>query len=150
MKIGIASDHRGFNLKQELTKILKEEGYNIIDYGTDSTTSVDYPDYSLKLGLAKKNQEIDCGIIICGTGIGVSIACNKIKEIRCVRANTIEDVELSRAHNDANIIALNENMSIKDAISFIKVFIKTDFSNIERHIRRLEKIKKIEEGKYEC
>lgn len=150
MKIGIASDHRGFNLKQEVTKILKSQGYNIIDYGTNSIESVDYPDYSLKLGLAIKNKEIDYGIIICGTGIGVSIACNKIKGVRCAKVNTLEEIKLSRFHNDANVLAIYEKMDIETAINFIKIFVETDFSNEARHLRRLEKIKKIEEAEYEC
>lgn len=149
MKIGIASDHRGFNLKQEVTKILKSQGYNIIDYGTNSIESVDYPDYSLKLGLAIKNKEIDYGIIICGTGIGVSIACNKIKGVRCAKVNTLEEIKLSRLHNDANVLAIYEKMDIETAINFIKIFVETDFSNEARHLRRLEKIKKIEEAEYE-
>ena len=120
MKIGIASDHRGFDLKQEITKILKGEGYNIINYGTNSKESVDYPDYSLKLGLALHSKEIDYGIIICGSGVGVSIACNKVKGIRCAKVDNIEEAELSRSHNDANILALNEKMDVDFAIKLIK------------------------------
>ena len=85
MKIGIATDHRGIEVKQELTNYLKDLGYNIVDYGTNSTDSVDYPDYAFKVGEAVANNDIDFGVLICNTGIGMSIAANKVKGVRCAR-----------------------------------------------------------------
>lgn len=137
MNIGIASDHRGFNLKQKLTNYLKELGYNIIDYGTNSIESVDYPIYAFKVGEAIKDKNIDYGILICGTGIGMSIACNKIKGVRCAKVTTNEEAILSREHNNANVIAIDENTV---DFNIVLSFLKTEFKNEEKHQRRVEMI----------
>ena len=146
MKIGITSDHRGYNLKEELIKKLNIN-YEVIDYGCKGLESVDYPDYAFKLGTALANKEIDFGIAICGSGIGISIACNKVKGIRAARILSKKDVIETRLDNDANIICLNENMKLKKAYNLIITFIATPFSNEERHIRRINKINKYEETK---
>lgn len=138
MTIGIANDHRGLNLKQELTKYLKDLGYNIIDYGTNTIEPTDYPIYAFKVGEAVKNQNIDFGILICGTGIGMSIAANKIDKVRCAKVDNIDEAILSRKHNNANVIAISENNI--NAKEIVKTFITTDFSNEERHLRRVELI----------
>lgn len=138
MNIGIANDHRGFKLKQKLTNFLKEKGYNIIDYGTSSDISVDYPVYAFKVGEAIRDNKIDFGILICGTGIGMSIACNKVKNVRCAKVSSIDEAILSRQHNDANVIAISENT--EDALEIIITFLNTKFSNEEKHIRRVEMI----------
>lgn len=143
MKIGIVNDHRGLKLKNYIKNNLKE--CEIINYGTDSEASVDYPDYAFKLGEKIINKEVDLGIAICGSGIGISIACNKVKGIRCAKVNEIEDVEATRNDNDSNVIALSAKTNPEKAIELIKKFIETPFSNEERHIRRIEKIKKYEE-----
>ena len=143
MKLGITSDHRGYNLKEELIKMLTKD-YEVIDYGCKNTESVDYPDYAFKLGEALTNKEIDFGIAICGSGIGISIACNKVKGVRAARVINIEDVIETRTDNDANIICLNEKMDVTDAYNLIISFITTPFSNIDRHIRRINKIKEYE------
>lgn len=148
MKLGITSDHRGYNLKESLKERLKKD-YDIIDYGCKKTTSADYPDYAFKLGEAIKNKEIDYGIAICGSGIGMSIACNKVKGIRAARVINMEDVIATRNDNDANVICLNENISLEDSYNLIINFITTPFSNIERYIRRINKIKEYED-KHEC
>ena len=137
MKIGIASDHRGFDLKQKLTNYLKEMNYNIIDYGTDSNNSVDYPVYAFKLGEAIKNKELDYGILICGTGIGMSIACNKVKGVRCAKVTTKEEAILTRQHNNANVIAIDENTLDFD---IVLSFLTTEFSLEEKHQRRVAMI----------
>ena len=139
--IGIASDHGGFELKQKLIKELKE--FDIKDYGTDSILSVDYPLFAFKLGEAVAKKEVNFGIAICTTGIGISIACNKVKGVRCAKVSDIKEAEMSRLHNDANIIALNSK--IENPIEVVKTFLTTDFSNEERHIRRINEIKKYEE-----
>ena len=143
MKLGITNDHRGYKLKVEHLEKLKLN-YEVIDYGATSTESVDYPDYAFKLGEALTNNEIDFGIAICGSGIGISIACNKVKGIRAARVTNIEDVLETRNDNDANIICLNEKMNANDAYNLIITFITTPFSIEERHIRRVNKIKAYE------
>ena len=143
MRLGITNDHRGYKLKVELLEKLKKD-YEVIDYGAKGTENVDYPLYAFKLGEALTNKEIDFGIAICGSGIGISIACNKVKGIRAARVISIEDVIETRGDNDANIICLNENMDIDYAYNLIITFITTPFSTEERHIRRVNKIKEYE------
>ncbi len=138
MKIGIASDHRGFKLKQEATKFLKELGYNVVDYGTNSEEMVDYPLYAIKIGEEVRDKNIDFGILICGTGIGMSIMCNKIKCVKCARVVSVNDAYYSRLHNDANVIALSEDN--KDYKEILKTFITTEFSNVERYKKRNEMV----------
>ena len=142
MKIIIASDHRGYKLKEELKKRLGNK-YEFIDLGTNNEDSVDYPDYAFKLG--KKVLKDNCfGIAICGSGIGISIACNKVKGIRCAKVNTIKDSIVTRNDNDSNIIAFSANTSIKKAIRMVEEFVNTPFSNEKRHLKRIEKIKEYE------
>ena len=110
MKIGIANDHRGVNLKKKIMNYLHEKDILCVDYGTNSEESCDYVDYALKLGNAINNKEVDLGILICGTGIGMSIAANKINGIRCARVVNSDEAKLSREHNMANIMAIGENI----------------------------------------
>ena len=139
--IGIASDHGGYLLKEKIKKELK--GYEIIDYGTDSLESVDYPIYAFKVGEAIKNKEIERGILICTSGIGMSIAANKVKGVRCAKVDTKEEAKITREHNDANVIAISGDN--KDYLEIIKTFLDTPFSNEERHCRRIKEI-----TDYEC
>ena len=145
MKIGFASDHRGYKLKKELINELKKENYEIIDYGTDSEESTDYPDYAFKLGenVAKKN--VDFGVAICGSGIGISIACNKVKGIRCAKVSNKEEAEVTRIDNDSNIVAFGEKTSFDEAVAIVKTFINTESSDLEKHKRRINKIKEYDE-----
>ena len=144
LKIGIASDHRGYTLKEQLIDRLMEE-YDITDCGTTSTESVDYPDYAFKLGNLVADKDVDFGIAICGTGIGISIACNKVKGIRCAIVDTLEEAIATRVDNDSNIIAFGENMPLEKALELIKTFIKTNASNEEKHVRRRQKISEYED-----
>ena len=144
MKIGITNDHRGLVLKQTLTNYLENKGYNIIDYGTDSDDSVDYPDYAFKLGKSLQTKDIDLGIAICGTGIGMDIALNKVKGIRCAKASNEEEAILARSHNDANALALSAKIRSDIAKDIVDKFINTNFSNDKRHIERIQKIKEYE------
>lgn len=144
MKIGITNDHRGLVLKQTLTNYLENKGYNIIDYGTDSDDSVDYPDYAFKLGKSLQTKDVDLGIAICGTGIGMDIALNKVKGIRCAKASNEEEAILARSHNDANALALSAKISSDIAKDIVDKFINTNFSNDKRHIERIQKIKEYE------
>lgn len=145
MKLGFASDHRGYKLKEQLIEFFKKD-FEIIDFGTNSEESTDYPDYAFKLGESVRNKEVDFGVAICGSGIGISIACNKVKGIRCAKVSSIEDVIVTRNDNDSNIIAFGEKTSFNNAINFIKTFINTPCSNEEKHVRRREKIKNYEEN----
>ena len=144
LKIGIASDHRGYTLTEQLIDRLMEE-YDITDCGTTSTESVDYPDYAFKLGNLVADKDVDFGIAICGTGIGISIACNKVKGIRCAKVDTLEEAIATRVDNDSNIIAFGENMPLEKALELIKTFIKTNASNEEKHVRRRQKISEYED-----
>ena len=141
--IGIACDHGGFKLKEEINEYLKELGYNVIDYGTMVEESVDYPEYAFKVGEAIRNKGINFGIIICTTGIGMSIACNKVVGVRCAKVDNIEEAKLTRLHNDSNVLALSA--SKLNAKEIVKIFLETEFSNEERHIRRINMIKDYEE-----
>lgn len=144
MNIGITNDHRGVLVKLFLTDFLKSLGYTIIDYGTDSTESADFPDYAKKLGEGLQNGEVDLGIAICGTGIGMSIALNKMKNIYCAKVSMVSEASLAKAHNNANVIAISEEMDKELLKDVIKVFIETPFSNIDRYVLRNNKIKEIE------
>lgn len=138
MKIGIISDHNGYELKEKIKKEIKE--IEFIDYGTTSNKSVDYPDYAFKLSKSVVNKNVDLGIAICGSGIGMSIACNKVKGIRCARITTIKDAKVTRNDNNTNIIAFSGNINLRKAIRIIEEFINTPFSKEERHLRRVNKI----------
>ena len=144
MNIGIASDHRGYKLKSKLIKYLKLKGCNVVDYGTDSEVSCDYPDYAYKLCSGIKSGEVNLGVAICGTGIGISIACNKINGIRCAKVSSSHEAHMARLHNDANIVAFGEATLTFIAKDIIDEFVTTKFSNGERHIKRIEKITNLE------
>ncbi len=142
MRIVIASDHAGFDLKLLITKYLKEK-YQIIDLGcNDSTTSVDYPDFAQELAKKIINQEADFGILICGSGIGISIAANRFKEVRAALCHNQETAQLSRQHNDANVLCLGARIvSEADALKIVEAFLNTKFEG-GRHIKRVEKLSK--------
>lgn len=144
MSIGITNDHRGVEAKQFLTEYLTALGYNVVNYGTDSKEPADFPDYAKRLGNGYLNHEIDLGIAICGTGIGMSIALNKMKGIYCAKVSTNSEAALSRAHNNANVIAISEEINHELMKDIIKTFIETPFSNIDRYIIRNNKIKELE------
>jgi len=144
MNIGITNDHRGVEAKVFLTNYLVSLGYNVINYGTDSTESADFPDYAKKLGDAILKNEVKYGIAICGTGIGMSIALNKMKGIYCAKVSQISEASLAKAHNDANVIAISEEMDKNTMKEVAKTFIETPFSNIDRYVLRNNKIKDIE------
>lgn len=140
MKIGIASDHHGVKRKNKLIRYLERKGHNVINYGTDDNNSVDYPDYAFLIGDKINNQEIDFGILICGTGIGMCMAANKVRNIRCAKVDNVKEAKLAKLHNDANVISLSSKMSTLKMKDIIDVFIKTEFSKEERHQRRIDKI----------
>lgn len=147
MKICIASDHRGFELKEKLLKYLNNK-YNIEDLGTHSSEMVDYTKYAFLVGEKVRDKEYDFGIVICGTGIGISIACNKVKNIRCAKVNSVDDAIMTRKDNDANVIALDGKLDENNAIEIIEAFLNTEFSNIERYQKRIHDIELYERGEY--
>jgi len=139
-KIGLAADHAGFELKEKIKLYLFNEKADVIDLGTDSRSSVDYPDYGKLIGEEIKSKKIDLGIAICGSGIGISIAANKVKGVRAALCNNIEMAKLARNHNDANVLALGARLiSTEDAINCIKVFLLEKFDG-GRHINRVKKL----------
>lgn len=146
MRIGFASDHRGYDLKNKLIKYLEEEGYEIEDCGTFDKESTDYPDYAFKLGNLVINKDVDFGVAICGSGIGISIACNKVKGVRCAKVDSVEDAIATRNDNDANIVAFGEKMPFEKAKEILITFFNTDASMEEKHKRRRNKIKEYEEN----
>ncbi len=148
MILGFASDHRGFKLKEDLKKYFEENGYTIIDYGTYSDESCDYPDFAYKLGNGILLNEVHFGIAICGTGIGMSIALNKMKGIYCAKVTNPDEAMHTRLDNNTNAIAIGEKMALNDAILSIEAFITTEYSYLEKHERRNKKIKQIESGEY--
>jgi len=135
MKIGIANDHGGYELKQELIKKLEQKGYEIVDYGSDTSDRVDYPEYAFKLCHAVILKEVDFGIAICKTGIGMSIACNKVKGIRCAKIDNEIDAKYSKCHNNANVIALSASKNIDEILNLIDIYISNEFQN-ERYLIR--------------
>lgn len=145
MKIAIASDHKGYHLKVMLISYLKKKKFEVLDLGTDSVLSVDYPKFAFLLGDTIKNGCADYGIAICGTGIGISIACNKVMGIRCAKVDNVQEAKFARLHNDANILALNGSIMGFKAKDIVDAFFKTNFSNEERHVKRLKMIKEYEE-----
>jgi ribose 5-phosphate isomerase B len=141
MKIAIACDHNGYKLKKYIIKHMKN--IEFVDFGTDSIDSTDYTDYAFKLGeyCVKNNVK---GIAICGSGIGFSIALNKVKGIRCGRVTSIKDVIATRNDNDANVISFAGYLNEERVIRIIETFIDTPFSTDERHKRRVNSITKYE------
>lgn len=146
MKIGICSDHRGVFLKNILFEYLEHSGYKVVDYGTNEVESTDFPKYAFKLGKAIKRREVQYGIAICGTGIGMSIALNKLKGIYCAKISNISEAVLCRKHNDANVIAISADIDDELAKSMVEKFITTDFLNEEKYIKRNNMIKEQEDN----
>lgn len=137
-KIAIASDHRGFKMKQKLTKYLVKKGYTIIDLGPDVKGSVDYPEFAFALTKTIKNGDAPKGILICGSGIGMSIAANRVKGIRCAKVNNVKEVKYTRKDNDANVIAFSAKMPVYRAKDIVDAFLKTEFSGKARHQKRID------------
>lgn len=145
MKVVIASDHGGFRLKQEIMKQLKSKSIGYEDYGAYSEESVDYPDYGHKVGEAVASGKFDRGIVICGTGIGISIAANKVPGIRAALCGDCFSAKASREHNNANVLALGERViGVELAKMIVDIWLETEFAG-GRHERRVNKISDIEE-----
>ena len=138
--IALASDHAGFSYKEKIKAILNEMQLPFTDFGTHSNESTDYPDYAHAASVAISKGECDRGILVCGTGIGMSIVANKHTGVRAAACETIEAAELSRKHNDANVLCLGERLTTWDeAQAIVRVFLRTEFEG-GRHERRVAKI----------
>ena len=149
MKIAIGCDHGGINLKPVLEDYLKKEGFEYVDFGCFTNESTDYNEYAVKVCNAVKDGECELGVLICGTGIGMSIMANKIKGIRCGHCHDVFSAKMTRLHNDANVLALGERVVGPGLmIEIVDAFLKTPFSNDERHLRRVNKIKALEEESF--
>ena len=136
----LASDHAGFKLKEEVKKLLIKKRRKVLDLGTKNTSSVDYPDYAHLLSKKMKKTENQFGILICGSGTGMSIAANKHKNIRAALCYNIKSTKLSRSHNNANVMTIGSRLIKKNvAIKCVSIFLKTNFDG-GRHLRRIKKI----------
>ncbi|MCR5797328.1 MAG: ribose 5-phosphate isomerase B [Eubacterium sp.] len=139
--IALGSDQAGYGLKQDIIKYLEEKGYEYKDYGSYSSDPVDYPVYGHKVAHAIVDGECDRGILICGTGIGISMAANKVKGIRAAVCGDCFSAEATRLHNDANVLALGARVvGAGLAVKIVETFLNTEFSGVERHARRVEMI----------
>ena len=141
MKIAIGNDHAATDLKFTIMEYVKELGHEVINFGTDGNDSCDYPEFGEKVGRAVVAGEADCGILICGTGVGISIAANKMKGIRCALCADCFTAEATRLHNDTHIVALGgRTVGPELAIKIVDTFLHTPFSGDERHARRISLI----------
>jgi ribose 5-phosphate isomerase B len=140
MKIAMGSDHGGFELKEIIKKHLIEKGHDVLDMGTNNLESVDYSDFGIKTAEMVANGEAERGIVICGTGIGIGISANKVKGIRCALCHDVYSAEMTRAHNDSNMLSMGGRVIGRDlAIRVVEAWLTTAFEG-GRHLRRIQKI----------
>jgi ribose 5-phosphate isomerase B len=147
MRIAVGCDHRGLNLKKQIIGLLAELGHKYEDFGCYDTDSVDYPDIGGKVAQAVVQGRIDHGILVCSTGIGMSIVANKVPGVRAALCHDTFSAQRSRAHNDANVLCLGGDM-VEEGLAreIVKAYLATEFE-VGRHARRLEKVRALEEGK---
>jgi ribose 5-phosphate isomerase B len=144
MKIAIGSDHRGFDAKRRLIPMLRQLGHEVIDVGPEGHDSVDYPDFAYLVAKSVSEGQVERGILICGTGIGMCITANKVKGVRAAPCHDSITVEMSRRHNDANVLCLSADLLGDELIGrIVRLWLETEFEG-GRHARRVDKIKKIE------
>jgi len=147
LKIAIGSDHRGYPLKERLKELLSGDGHEIVDVGTGSTDPADYPDSAFSVAEKTAGGEADRGIVICGSGIGTSIAANKVDGIRAALCRTVNDARMTRLHNDSNVLALSESSMDDERLEeMVRVWIETEFEG-GRHQRRVDKITDYEKNR---
>ena len=145
MKVAIACDHGALDLKNAVAEHLKKNGYEVADFGTHTMDSCDYPDYAAQAAQAVADGKCDRGIVLCTTGIGVSIAANKIPGIRCALLSDVMSARLTREHNDTNMMALGAGVVGQMlALQIIDTWLETPFSGNERHQRRIDKVMALE------
>ncbi len=144
MKIAIGADHAGFSLKEELRATLAAKGHEVVDFGTQSADSTDYPDYASKVAHAVSQGEAERGVLVCSTGVGMSIAANKVPGIRAALAYNADEVALTRQHNNANVLAMGARyLNAEQAEEFVEIFLSTPFEG-GRHERRVNKMMDLE------
>jgi ribose 5-phosphate isomerase B len=144
VKVALGADHAGYELKEKVKRYLQSKGVETIDLGTDSTESVDYPDFAVKVAQEVSQKKVDWGVLVCKSGIGMSIVANKVKGVRAAVVRTIEDTKLARGHNDANVLALSGAFTTEEeAKRIIDTWLETKFEG-GRHERRVSKIKNAE------
>ena len=142
--VALGADHAGFELKEALKAWLIDQGYQILDYGAHSPDSVDYPDYAAQVALAVADQKVERGVLVCGTGIGMAIAANKVPGVRAALCSDLYTARVSREHNDANVLTLGGRlMGPEMALDILRMWIETDFAG-DRHRRRVDKIADLE------
>ena len=146
MKISIGSDHGGYQLKTEIVNHLIGQGHEVVDFGTNSSDSCDYPDFAYAAAKAVANGEVDFGVVVCTTGMGVSMVANKVKGIRCALCHNENCAEMTCRHNDANMIAFGQKyVTTEVALKAVDVFLSTAFEKEnDRHVRRVNKIVEVE------
>lgn len=145
MKIAIGADHAGYRLKGEIIALIKQLGHEVEDFGCDCADSVDYPDFALPVCEQVVTGKADRGILICGTGIGMSMAANKVDGIRCALVHDTFSAQATREHNDANILALGERVIGPGlAVDIARIFLETSFSGADRHQHRIDKTMALE------
>jgi ribose 5-phosphate isomerase B len=145
MKIAIGADHAGFELKNQLGDVLRQTGHEVCDFGTNSAESTDYPDYAGRVAKAVASGTVQRGVLVCGTGVGMSIAANKVSGVRAALGVTPEEVRLTRAHNDANVLTLGARFTeLPLAQQLLQTFLETPFEG-GRHARRVAKIAQLED-----
>jgi ribose 5-phosphate isomerase B len=146
MKIAIGADHAGYEYKPAIVGLLKQLGYDVFDYGTFSYDSTDYPSYAFLVASAVAKQEADYGILICGTGIGMSIAANKVKGIRAGAVQSTFAAKAIKEHNNANVLCLGTRTNtLEEVLMFVHIYLDTPYSNGERHSKRIHMISDFEE-----
>ena len=142
--IALGADHAGFELKEALKAWVIDQGYQVLDYGTHSTDSVDYPDYATQVAEAVASQKVERGVLVCGTGIGMAITANKVPGVRAALCADLYTARMSREHNDANVLTMGGRlMGPEMALDILKMWLETDFAG-DRHRRRVDKITDLE------
>ncbi len=147
MRIAVGADHAGFSLKGRVVEFLQKEGHMVLDLGTHDSEPVDYPDYAEAVGASVVKGEAEVGILLCGSGVGASIAANKMTGIRAALCHDVFSARQSREDDDANVLCLGPRVVGPSlALELIRAFLRATFSQADRHKRRLEKVKKLEQG----
>ena len=141
MKIAVGADHGGYSHKEAIKKYLIKKGFEVEDFGTHSSESTDYNDFALKVAEGVRDHKYDRGILVCGTGIGMSIMANKVVGVRAALVHDLFTAEATRLHNNSNVLTMGGRViSLKKALKIVDIWINTEFSNEERHVRRVNKI----------
>ncbi len=144
MKIAVGSDHRGYLLKERLKKMLEKLGHEIVDLGSMNAEPADYPDFGIPVAEMTAKGDVDRGIVVCGSGIGMSIAANKVKGVRAALCRTVDEARMTRRHNDSNVLALSEKSGDDPQVEdLVRIWLETEFEG-GRHRQRIDKIRDYE------